>query len=168
MATHRLSIINGFSLPLDSNCFFAPYVTVNSGTTQNPMVLVQKAGATSTLQGTFRIPQNWVGTSKLSIIWTSETQAGDLDFQFKHRTIGGSDTKLLDTATLPAEIVETTLTTGAEPSVPSERMVDTITLTETDFVAGDTVYFEFNRLGAADTKADDNTIWGLDFEYNDV
>ncbi len=167
MATHRIPIISFSARPLNGNAYFAPYSTVNAGTTQDPMVLVMITSVVSVIKGLFRVPENYVGTPVLSIIWTSETTANTVDFKFRHRTISGSDAELLDIATSPTELEDTSVN-NTGPSAASEKMLDTISLTTTDLLAGDIVYFEFERDGVTDDKADDITVWSLDFQYADA
>ncbi len=167
MATHRISLLNFSIRPLDGNTWFAPYVTINSGTTQDPIVLVMKTAVVGVVKGVIRIPENYVGTPVLSIVWTSETTTNTVDFKFRHRTTDGSDTELLDISTSPTELEDTSVNNGG-PSAASEQMIDTISLTTTDLAAGSMMYFEFERDGVTDDKADDITVWSLDLQYADA
>jgi hypothetical protein len=125
------------------------------------------ASVVGVVKGAIRIPENYVGTPVLSIIWTSETTANTVDFKFRHRTTDGSDTELLDISTSPTEREDSSANNGG-PSAASEQMLDTISLTTTDLTAGSMLYFEFERDGVTDDKADDITVWSLDFQYADV
>ncbi len=168
MATHRVSLLNGTIRPLDSNTWFAPYSTANSGTTQDPFVLFMKSAVVGVVKGNIRIPENYVGTPVLSIIWTSETTADTVDFKFRHRTTSGSDTALLDISSSPDERADSEIN-NTGPSAASEQMIDVIDpLTATDLAAGDLMYFEFERDGVTDDKAGDITVWSLDFQYADA
>lgn len=151
--------------PADGNTSRVPYSLINTGTTQDLPVWYFANGATGTIKGAFSIPDNWVGSSVLKIQWTSETTSGNVRWEFKHRSMAvGSN--LLDTSTTPTEITQT-VDTSSKPTSASNLEVDTITLTETDYTAGDLVYFEFSRLGghANDTKADGASLVRLQFEY---
>lgn len=168
MATHRFSIARDLR-PADSSTYLTPYSNVHgSSPAQDPFVWVFLDAATGTLKGVFQVPENWIGTSKLIIQWTSETTAGNVRWQIKHRSMLPGTT-ILDTDTTPAGITQT-LDTASKPGAQSRLEQDEISLTETDLTAGDVVYFEFSRLGghANDTKADDVSLVGLLFEYADA
>lgn len=152
---------------LNSNTYIVPYSIINSGTTQDPDVLVMKAAVVGVIKGNIRIPENYVGTPVLAIVWTSETTTNTVDFKFRHRTTDGSDGELLDISTSPTELEDTSVDNGG-PSAASEQMIDTISLTTTDLTAGSIMYYEFERDGATDDKADNITIWALDFQYSDA
>ena len=168
MSTRRKDLaFNGSVRPATGDPYFAPYKLVNSASLQDPMVLVMLSAVVTVILGQIRIPEDYVGTPVLSIVWTSETTANTVDFKFRHRTIAGSDIELLDISTSPTELEDTSVNNGG-PSAASERMLDTITLTSTDLAAGETLYYEFERDGVTDDKADDITIWHLDFQYSDT
>ena len=167
MATHRVSLLNSTVRPLDENTFFAPYSIANSGTTQDPVVLYMITSVVGVIKGVIRVPENYVGTPVLSIVWTSETTTNTVDFKFRHRTTDSSDTELLDISTSPTELEDTSINNGG-PSAASEQMIDTISLTTTDLTSGSIMYYEFERDGVTDDKADDITVWSLDFEYADA
>lgn len=167
MATFRLPI-GGNLLTADSNAYMVPYSNVNTGTTQDVFVWVFVDAATGTIKGTFEIPQNWVGSSKLIIQWTSETTAGNVRWEIKHRSMLPGTSKF-DTSTTPAEITQT-VDTSSKPGAASDLEEDSITLTATDLTVGDLVYFEFSRLGAHanDTKSAVVSLINLLFEYADA
>ena len=165
MATHRVNLLNSSIIPLDGNCFFAPYSVENSGTTQDPIVLHMITSVVSMVKGVMRVPENYVGTPLLSVFWTSETTTNTVDFKFRHRTVG--DGELLDISTSPTELEDVTTNNGG-PATASHAVLDTIALTTTDLTAGQLMYFEFERDGVTDDKVDTITIWGLHFQYDDA
>lgn len=167
MATRSKDLLDRSVNFLDVNAYETPYIVVNSGTTQNPLVFVFKSAVSGNIAGFTKIPDGYVGTPQVEIVWTSETTTGDVDFAFRHRVTDGSDTELLDISTSPTEIENTSIdNTG--PSAASEQMITTISLTATDFVAGSMLYWEFERDGVTDTKADDITVWKLSLKYADA
>lgn len=168
MATHRVSMINwGTKIRPTGGAYFGPYTELNAGSALDREVLILPASVVSGIEGSVEIPENYVGTPKVKIVWTSETTANDVDFDCVHRTVDGSDTELLDTTTVPDQRTNSQDNNGG-PSAASERMVDEITLTDTDITGGATWHFEFERDGASDTKADDVSVWGLEFTYSDA
>ena len=169
MGTQRISVVNESTREIDGGSYYAPYTFLNSGSSQDPNVLVFTAGVVSGIKGSFRIPENYVDTPVLSIPWTAETTTGDVDFKFRHRTTDGDDTDRLDISTFPDERADAADgTTG--PTSASRQMITTISLTATDLVAGSMCYYEFERDGVSDTKADDISIWGdgPHFQYADA
>ena len=161
MSTLAVNLINGTVRHLDSNSFFAPYTTINSGSTQNPQVLVMKSAVVSVIKGIVKIPDDCSSTPVIEIMWTSETTTNTVDFKFRHRVTAGSDLALLDISTTPTELEDPIANNGG-PSASSEQMIDEISLTTTDFAAGAYMYYEFERDGVTDDKADDITVWGLE------
>lgn len=168
MATQRVPMINwGTKIRPTGGAYFGPYTELNSGSALDREVLVLLASVVSGIEGSVEIPEDYVGTPKVKIVWTSETTANDVDFDCIHRTIDGSDTELLDTTATPSQRTDSQ-DNNTGPSAASERMVDEITVTATDLTAGATWHFEFERDGVSDTKADKVSIWGLELTYSDA
>lgn len=168
MATRRIGIINWTTLPIvTGGAYFAPYTNLNAGSALDRDVLVLLASAVNGINGSFEIPEDYVGTPKCKVVWTSETTAGDLDLDFIHRVIAGTDSLLLDTTTSPSQRTDSQ-DNNAGPSTASNRMVDEIVLTATDFAAGATCHFELMRDGVSDGKAASVSIWAAEFTYVDA
>ena len=165
MAIHRKSLLNGTINHKDDFTFFAPYSIADSNTTQNPQVLHMLGSFVGVICGVIRVPENYVGTPKLSIFWNSETTTGDVDFKFRHRTVG--DGEDLGISTSPTEL-EDTQPNNTGPGTAAFAVLDSFALATTDLTAGQLMYFEFERDGVTDTKADSITVWALDFEYSDA
>jgi len=165
MATHRIDLLNSTIIPFDGNCFFAPY-SAEVTTTQDPLVLHMITSVVSFVIGVIRIPENYVGTPVLSIMWTSATTANTVDFDFRHRTIGDGESTVI--ATSPSEITADNTQNNTGPGTASFLVLDTISLTTTDLTAGQLMYYEFERDGVTDDKVDTITVHGLHFQYNDA
>ncbi len=165
MATHQVNLFNSSILPLNSFCFFAPYAAENSGTTQDPDVLHMITSVVSVVKGLIRIPDIYVGTPVTEIVWTSETTANTVDYKFRHRTMTSAE--LLDTSTSPTELEDTIVNNGG-PAAASGLVIDTISLTTTDISANKYMYFELERDGVTDDKADTVTVWFANFLFDDA
>ena len=167
MATHRFPILGGV-LPLDANAYLAPYTAANSGSTQNVFAWRMSGTAVSMLAGVFRLPANYVGTPALKVLWTSQTTSGNVVFNLRHRTMTPG-TDLMDISTSPTERADT-VTTSSKPSAADAVEESSISLTTTDLVAGELVYFEFEREAthASDTKTDWVEVLDVSMQYADA
>ncbi len=168
MATHRISILGWQTRPDDSgDVFFEPYNIKATNDQWKNLVLVLNDTATRIgVYGIFDVPQNYVGTANLVIVWTSTATSGDIEADFDYRAVGGNDTESLD----QSGTQESVNSNDTAPSAAHERMELTIALTDGNYAAGDTVEFFFARDGtdAGDTMAAAMLVFGLFFEYADV
>lgn len=167
MATHRISIIGANFIPDSSgNVFFEPYPIKATNDFWKYLVLVFNDTATKdSAYGQFMVPQNYVGSAKFYVVWTSTATTGNVVWEMAYRTVGGDDTTSLDQAT--AE--ETLTVTDAAPTATDRRLTPSMTATDANFAAGETVQFRISRDGtAADTMAAAAQIHDLIFEYADV
>lgn len=168
MATHRLSILGWQTRPDDTgDVFFEPYSIKATNDQWQHLVLVMNDTATRNgVYGVFDVPQNYVGTANLIVVWTSTATSGDIEADFDYRAVGGNDTESLD----QAGTQESVNSNDTAPSAAHERMELSIALTDGNFSAGDTVEFFFPRDGtdAGDTMAAAALIFGLFFEYADA
>lgn len=168
MATHRLPIL-GFSTKPDTsgNCFQEPYTIKATNDQWAPNIFVfNDSGTRIGIYGLFAVPQNYVDTANVVLVWTSTATSGDIEFDFDYRAVGGNDSESLD----QAGTQETVNSNDTAPSAAHERMELTVALTDGNFAAGDTVEFFAVRDGtdAGDTMAAAMLLFDLFFEYNDA
>ena len=172
MATHRIPILGFATRPDDTGeCFFEPE-DLNFGSNDLARQFVLALGSALAAQptvkhgvyGAFEIPQNYVGTAKLGVIWAATLTTGDVVFDFDYRAI--ADDESLDQATWQESVTSTKTVDGTA----RERDTVLITLTSANFTIADTVEFFFGRDGAdsADTAAGRAYVFGLFLEYADV
>lgn len=168
MATHRLPILGWASVPDTSgDVFLEPYTTKATNDNWGNLVWIFNDTANRNgLRGLFDIPQNYVGTANLVVVWTSTATSGDVEWDFDYRAVGGNDAESLDQATAQ----ETVNSNDTAPSAVNERMEISIPLTDGNFSAGDTVEFELFRDGTdgGDTMAAAAMLFGAFFEYADA
>ena len=169
MATHRIPILNGMCLPDSSGTvFFEPASVLGTNGTFDHLVLVFTQGSSTRngIAGVFDVPQNYVDTANLIIVWTSTATTNDVEWDFDYRAVGGNDAESLDQATAQ----EAVGSNDTAPSATDERMEFSLALTDGNFAAGDTVSFEFFRdeSDSGDTMAASARVFGLMFEYNDA
>lgn len=168
MATHEVGIFNWRTNPDNTgNALFEPYTVKATNDTWKHMVAVFNDTATRIgFYGAFDVPQNYVGTAKLVIRWTTTATSGDVEWDMDYRAIGGDDTESLDQATAQ----ESVNLNDTAPSAANERQVCTIDLTSANFAAGDTVEFGLFRDGtdAGDTIAAAVQIHAVVFQYADA
>lgn len=168
MAAHQIGIFSWNTIPDTSgNAFFEPYTVKATNDTWKHLVAVFNDTATRIgFYGAFTVPQNYVGTAKLVIQWTTTATTGDVEWDFDYRAVGGDDTESLDQATAQ----ESVNLNDTAPSAVNERMTTTIDLTSANFAAGDTVEFGLFRDGtdAGDTIAAATQIHAALFQYADA
>lgn len=168
MATFRQSILGWATRPDSSgNVFFENYSI--KATNDNWPGLVCVFNDTSTklnLHGRFEVPQNYVGTANLVVVWTTTATTGDVEWDFDYRAVGGNDTESLDQATAQQSVNSN----DTAPSAANERMEISIALTDGNFAAGDTVEYILSRDGvdAGDTIATAVMLFDAIFEYDDA
>lgn len=170
MATHRIPIISWDTTPDTSgDVFIEPYTIVATNDFFQKLVLIYNdSGNDDELFGSFDVPQNYVGTANLITVWTSTATSNDWEIGFAYRAVGGNDAESLDQATAQESLLSGNNDTA--PSAAHERMEFSISLTDSNFAAGDTVEYIHSREGAdaGDGIAAAIIIFGLFFEYDDV
>lgn len=118
------------------------------------------------LYGAFRVPENYVGTAAILPLWTATATAGDVEWDFDYRAVGGDDLESLD----QAGTQESVNVADTAPSAAHERMTPSLGLTSANLAAGDLVQFGLFRDGtdAGDTMAAAAILHGLYFSYADA
>lgn len=168
MATHRIPILGFNTVPDTSgDVFFEPYTIKATNDVWGYLVAIfNDTAARDGLRGAFTVPQNYVGTANLVIIWTTTATTGDVEWDFDYRAVGGNDTESLD----QSGTQESVNGNDTAPSATDERMEFTIALTDGNFAVGDLVQFEFFRDGTdgGDGISAAVQLHALYFEYNDV
>lgn len=168
MSTHRLPILGFATVPdATGTAFFEPYTIKATNDVWGHLVLVlNDTAADHGVFGKFAVPQNYVDTANLVIVWTATAVAGDVEFDFMYRAVGGNDTESLDQAGSQEDVNGN----DTAPSAVNERMELAIALTDGNFAAGDTVEFFFSRDGTdgGDGMAAASLVFGVFFEYNDA
>ena len=166
MATKSIPILGHATLPDTSGeVFFETYTVKATNDTWKHLVCVFNDTATKDgLYGTFRVPEDYVGTAKIMIDWATTATTGDVEWDFSYRAIGTGES--YDQATTQ-EDVNSNDTAGASAHLRQEIK---ITLTAGNFAAGDRVEWVLSRDGtdAGDTIAAAVMLFGLDFEYADA
>lgn len=168
MATKRISILNHTLVP-DSTGEVSFDALDTHGTNDQWKHLVlafQDTANRHGVYGCFRVPDDYVGTAKVEVLWTSGAVTGDVEWDFDYRAVGGDDTESLDqTGTQESVNVNDTA-----PSAVFERMVIEVALTSANLAAGDLVEFFFVRDGtdAGDTMADEALVFDVLFQYSDA
>ncbi|KKL56640.1 hypothetical protein LCGC14_2243410 [marine sediment metagenome] len=168
MATKRLSILGWTTIPdTGGDVFFEPYTIKATNDNWGHLTCVfNDTAARDGLRGSFDIPQDYVGTANLVVVWTTTATSGDVEWDFDYRAVGGNDVESLDQATAQ----ESVNANDTAPSATDERMEVSIALTDGNFAVGDTVAFEFFRDGTdgGDTISAAVQLHGLFFEYADA
>jgi len=172
MATRSIPILGFATKPDDSgDCWFEPADIEGANGFFKGMVLIFKNSGTDVeCFGRFGVPDDYVGSPKLVIRWTTTAVSGDVEWGIAYRAVGGNDTESLDQATAQESLL--TGNNDTAPSITDERMVYEIDLTASNFAIDDTVDFIFSREGAdagsGDTIAAKVRVYELRFQYSDV
>ena len=167
MAIQRISIL-GFTTVPDGggNVFFESAAVKATNAVWDRLVAVfNDTASRDGLHGSFDVPQNYVDTANLIVVWTSVATSGNAIWDFDYRAVGGNDSESLD----QTGNQESVSVTDAAPSATDERMEVSISLTDGNFAAGDTVLFTLFRDGTdSDTINGALQLVGLFFEYADA
>jgi len=166
MATFQLDIgVEGLTPDSSGEVFFEKYSVKDTGTILDPLILVYKnSGTKDGAARSFIVPQNYVGTAKLTVLWNVNATSGDAIFDLSYLTrsdgedMGAAATDTTDTVTTTTDSTAFNLNTS------------TMTLTAGDFAAGDIVMMELFRdtANASDTLAADLIVHKIIFEYADA
>jgi len=167
MATHRIPIF-GFNTCPDATgeAWFEPFnILAVNDQWRNIILVLDDTANRHGVYGKFAVPQNYVDGANVVIVWTANAIAGDVEFDFDYRAVGGNDIESLD----QAGVQQTVNANDTAPSAVFERMEITIALTDGNFAVGDTVEFLFVRDGTdgGDTMAAEAIVFGVFFEYDD-
>lgn len=166
----QISILGINTKPDNSgNCWAEPYSLLATNDVWDPMIW--RFGASNSAQpttriglhGSFVVPQNYVSFPSIYIHWTSTIITGNVVWDFECRTVGGDDTTSLD----QTGTEESLTLTDAAPGAANRRLTPGLSLTGTNFAAGETVEFALFRDGvdAADTMAGSAILFDLIFSY---
>jgi hypothetical protein len=168
MATHRLPILGFATVPDTSgNVYLQPLDVSASNDVWDHLVFAFADTSTRIgLHGSFEVPQNYAGTAKLVVVWTSTATSGNVVWDFDYRAVGGDDAESLD----QAGTQESVTGTDAAPGAAWRRLERSIDLTSANLAAGDTVQFTLFRDGAdaADTMAATAFLFDLRLQYADA
>jgi hypothetical protein len=168
VTTHRIPILGWGTIPDTSGeVFFESYAVKATNDVWDRLVAIFNDTATRDgLHGGFAVPSNYVSGAGLVIVWTSTATAGDVEWDFDYRAVGGDDTQSLD----QAGTQESVNANDTAPSAAHERMQIIIPLTDGNFDADDEVTFTLFRDGTdgGDTMAAAAIVFAVLFEYDDV
>jgi hypothetical protein len=165
MATHRLNILNWATLPDTSgNVWFEPAAVTQTNDRYAQLVARFKDTSTKDSLGfRFQVPQNYVGTGKFYVCWTSTATSGNAIWTVDYSSAAQS-------ASLDPSADEESLTvTTAAPGSSQTGVVSSMTATAADLAAGDECQGKLSRNGAgSDTIAADLVVYDFYFEYTDA
>jgi len=168
MATHKISILGINTRPDTSgDVYLQSYEEHATNDVWGLNVFVfADSGTRIGLKGAFNVPENYVGTASIVPVWTTAATSGDVEWDFDYRAVGGDDTESLD----QSGTQESVNSNDTAPSAAHERLTPSLSVTDGNFAAGDTVLFELFRDGtdAGDTLADEALLFDLLFQYDDA
>ena len=165
MATRRINILNFATLPDTSgNVWFEPAALTQTNDRYPQMVARFKDTATKDSLGIrFPVPDNYVGSPVMEVIWTSTATTGNVIWVIDYNS--GSKTATLD----PSTDEESPTVTTAAPGTSQTGVASRMTLTAANLAANDIFQGKVSRNGAgSDTMAADAVVYNIIFEYVDV
>lgn len=164
MATHRIPILGHATVPdASGDVFFQPYTVVDSGAVIDPLVLMfNDSGTKDGIRSSFRVPENYVGTAVLKVVWTANATSGTFIVDWTVLTRSGAE----DMGAAATRSTETATDTKGGTAFTREEL--SLTLTDADYAAGDEVLFEMFRDTISDTMAAAAAVFGVYFEYQDA
>lgn len=168
MAVFRLPILSARSKPeAGGDVRLEPASQhLTTGLYDHLIVVFDDTATRDGIHGIFTVPQNYVGTANLVLVWTANAITGSVEWDFDYRAIGGNDLETLD----PTTDQESVNAADVAPSAVFERMEISISLTDANFAAGDVVPFTLFRDGtdAGDTLVAAALLFAAYFEYADA
>jgi len=164
MATRRKSIFGIGTIPDDSgNVFFERYDVTDTAAAWKGLVLAFKdSGTKAGVRGSFEVPQDYVGSAKIVIVWTANETSGTCVFDWSVLPRSGVE----DMGAAFARTTETDSTTKGGTAFTRET--NDITLTDADYAKGDEVLYELFRDSITDTMAAKCLVFNAYFEYADA
>jgi len=167
MATYRIPILGFGTLPDTSgNVFFEKFSIKAVNDVWQRLVCIFNDTATRIgLHGGFVVPKNYSAGAKIIVVWTANAIAGDVEFDFDYRAVGGIDTESLD----QAGVQESVNLNDTAPGAAFRRLECELDLTDGNFAVDDEVEFTLFRDGTdgGDTMAAAAILFELLFEYTD-
>lgn len=165
MSTLRIPILTWAALPDTSgNVWFEPASITQTNDRYAQIVARFKDTATKDSLGfRFQVPQNYVGTPKFYVNWTTTATSGNAIWTVDYSS--AAQTASLD----PSADEESLTVTTAAPGTSQTGVVSSMTATAGNFAAGDQCQGKLSRNGAgSDTIAADLVAYDVYFEYTDV
>lgn len=165
MATHRISVMGFATLPDTSgNVWFEPAALTQTNDRYPQIVGRFKDTATKDSLGIrFPVPNNYVGSAVIEVIWTTTATSGNAIWTFDYSS--ASKTSSLDPSADEESLTVTTAAPGSSQTGVASRM----TFTSANIAANDILQGKISRNGAgSDTIAADLVAYDIIFEYADV
>lgn len=168
MATLDVDIFSFATMPDDDlDITFAPYSNYGGSVATDHQVVVFLDGSTKTeLWFAFVMPQQFVGTPKIVIQWTSQANTGNVVWDAGLRGIKPENSELLNQATFAEEKT----VTDAAPGTAHHLLEASMTFTASNFEKGDLIkgYIARDKVNAADTMADEALVASARLTFTDV
>lgn len=167
MATHRIPILGWATMPDNSGSVYPELMGTNfavNNLSKHQLWVFANTAAAMELYGLFQVPQNYVGTAKVVLVWGTTATTGACVWDFDYDA--AADAETLD----PAAADESVTSTVTVPGTARLAKVTSINLTSANFAVGDTVQYIIRREGAdaGDTLAASAYLLGAYFEYADA
>lgn len=167
MATRRLMIDEGLLEDASGSVLWDSSVNYDTNDLFPHKVLAFLDTSTKLVaSGDFEVPDDYVGSAEIEVIWRCSPTSGNVVWEVKYRTLAGDNTDSMD----PSSVEETASVTDGAGGAAWRRMVATITLTSANLAAGESVLFQIARDGSSgsDTMAGTALIESIRFKYSNT
>lgn len=167
MATHFIDVLGAATLPDNSGNVVAEPAAVNFQANDRYPNMVFKFADTATrdtLGGAFMVPQNYVGTAKIGLIWATPVTSGTVRWEFDYTAIADGESGD------PSSDQEAVGANATAPGTARLLKFTEISLTGSNFAVGDWVMFRIARDGTdvADTLTGAVYLIAAYFSYADA
>lgn len=169
MATHKIGILGAATLPDNSGNVYAEPAAVNLQANDhypNIVFVFRDTSTRDTLGFAFQVPQNYVGTPKIGLIWATTATSGNARLEADITAIADGESGD------PSADQESIAATVAVPGTARLIKVTELAFTGSNFAAGDWVQGRIARDGAEsgplDTLAASLYLLTAYYSYADV
>lgn len=167
MATHRISILGANTVPDGSgDVFFQIYsIKATNDVWKHLVGIFNDTASRDGLYGAFAVPKNYNSGAVIVVVWTATAVAGDVEWDFDYRAVGGNDAESLDQAGTQESVNQN----DTAPGAVHRRLECLLALTSGNLAVDDTVEFSLWRDGTdgGDTMAAAAIVHQVLFQYTD-
>jgi hypothetical protein len=169
MATHKIGIIGAATLPDNSGSVYAEPAAINFQSNDrypNLVWVFRDTSTRDTLGFGFMVPQNYVGTPKIGLVWATTATSGNARLEADLTAVADGESGD------PSADQESIAATVAVPGTARLIKITELAFTAGNFSAGDWVIGRIARDGAEagplDTLAASLYLLAAYFSYSDV
>jgi hypothetical protein len=135
-----------------------------TGLMKNLVMTLKDPSADAGFYGVFQVPQNYVGTPKVTVSFVLDGTVGATNIGFLMNVLPRADGETIEAAWEES----LTFTKQSNDDANEDMVIVTASFASATFVAGEEVFYYFVRDFSADAFVGDIHVTGLFFEYSDA